>query len=241
MNFLKKIIQNNIQVWSTFFCLILGIFVLFYTILIDKTNSLKIQAELLNTTKSNTLKNIFLIKNYKEDYQKFIEPENEKIINLAKNKSVEELYYLVSDFYWISDKVLNNQENRWLKIDAFLTTDSWKSNPTHKIASDCEEKVYTLVSLFRNKGVVAEKIRMVIGDIFLENKIITHAWVEIYLDQFEKWLVLDPSNGNYWDENQQKLVEKKPLNFDFYLNHTYPVSKIYHIFNDQYIWDSNFY
>ncbi len=181
----------------------------------------------------------FLNMELSSNYQTFITPDNTIIQEFARNKSYEDLYKESIEWVWVEDKILHETVEKWLKPEEFLLkTKTYETNPVKgSIASDCEEQAYTLVSMLRAVGMKVENIRVVTGEVTIEDKDITHVWVETYDEQDHKWVVLDPSLGNRYDSQTEKLIKSKGLPYDYFKTHDYPAKKVFHYFNDRYIWD----
>lgn len=168
-------------------------------------------------------------------YQYYVIPDNQIIINNAIGKTRKEIYEMISDSYWISDKILNGVSEKWLSPEFFISeTKLMETNPTNEIASDCSEQANTLVSLLRSKGVSSKEVRVVLGIVDFNGES-GHAWVEIFEDG--RWLVLDPTSGNYWDEEMNQKVKRNPLPYNYFELHEYPVKEVYYYYNDKYFVD----
>lgn len=168
-------------------------------------------------------------------YQYYVMPNNPSVVENARGKTRKEIYEFVANSYWVSDNVLNGVREKWLSPETFLSeTKLMNSNPTTEIASDCSEQANALVSLLRSRGVSSSKVRVVLGIVDFDGEY-GHAWVEIFEDG--KWLVLDPTSGNYWDENANQKVERNPLPYNYFELHEYPVKTIYYYYNDKYFVD----
>ena len=167
-------------------------------------------------------------------YQKFVTPDAPSVIKISSGLSREEIYQKAVSFVWVSDKLLNGVEEKWLLPEEFLiNTPSYPTNPLPgKIVSDCSEQANTLVSMLRQIGVPPEDVRVVLGKVNFGGEIGGHAWVEIKEDG--EWLVLDPTSGPYFDEDLKEEVKREGLPYDFWKYHPYPVIEIWAYYNDVY-------
>lgn len=174
-----------------------------------------------------------------EMYQSFITPDNEVIVKLAASlSSIEEIYTEANDWVYVSDPLLNATDDKWLTPHEFLSeTPSYPANPVPGlVVGDCEEQANTTVSLLRAFGVSPENVRVVLGNVSVSKNIIRgHVWVELLVN--DKWMALDPSQGNQWNENFGQLMADKGKIFDYYYHTTYPVPSITAYYNDIYYLD----
>ena len=168
----------------------------------------------------------------------YITPEDTAIKSLASHSdSIEDIYSISFNWIYVSEQRLHNIPERWLFPNEFLVdTPRYPDSPVPGIpASDCEEQANSMVSLFRAWGVPAADIRVVLGSINQVDPRKGHAWVEIFIDG--QWLPLDPNNGPYWDDARERLIERKTIPFDYYINHEYPVVAVHFYYNDIYYLD----
>jgi len=148
--------------------------------------------------------------------------------------SAEDVYRAAVSWVWVSDAVLHGQDEYWMKPAAFIAdTPSMPSNPTGRMASDCEEQAYTLVSLLRALGVSADEVRVVVGAVECDpGQQSGHAWVEIWYKG--AWMALEATSGPYWDEEGTRCRERQGAPYLYYLTHRYPVNEVWGYFNDRY-------
>lgn len=171
-------------------------------------------------------------------YQTFVTPENPPIKNLANGRSEVEIYNLVSSYTWMSDEVLNNEVEKWLKPGEFITnTPYYPNNPLGEVASDCSEQANTLVSLLRASGVNPEKVRVVIGIVNFTGSAGGHAWAEIYNEG--NWMVLDPTGGSYYDEQIGRKIPRIGTPYNYWKLHEYSVVEVWAYYNDYYYLEPN--
>ena len=168
----------------------------------------------------------------KSSYQYFVTPEKSKVREIAFGKSPENMYDYVSAIPWVSDAVMFGLAEKWILPVEFLESDKLENNPLGIRASDCSEHANTLVSLMRASGVPASDVRVVLGKVNFGGSVGGHAWVEYYYK--EHWIALEPSSGTYYDEYQNRWIERNPLPFDYFALHEYPVVTIYYRYNDKY-------
>ena len=167
-------------------------------------------------------------------YQSFITPDEPAIKKLSQGLSRIEVYKKVTSFTWVSDSLLNGVPEKWLLPKEFLVeTPKYKTNPLPgEPVSDCSEQANTLVSMLRSIGVPAEEVRVVLGKVNFAGNIGGHAWVEIKEDG--EWMALDPTSGPYWDEIEQRKIEREGLPYDYFKYHPYPVVEVWYYYNDKY-------
>jgi len=172
-------------------------------------------------------------------YQYYVTPEVASVQDFTGLfSSLEEIYLAAAyKWVWVSEETLNNQEEKWLTPDEFLTeTPDFSTNPVSgKNVSDCSEQANTLASSLRASGVAATDVRVVLGTVNFEGSIGGHAWVE--LKQGDNWLILDPTSGSYYDDETGQFIEALPFPFDYFLYHEFPVVERWYFYNDQYFED----
>ena len=167
--------------------------------------------------------------------QKYVTPDDPEVQKIARRiKTPQEAYSLAVNWIWVSDMLLHGIMERWLMPHEFLAETPWDpDNPVPGyMVSDCEEQAYTLVSILEAIGVPKTDVRAVFGEVNFSGEKGGHAWVEIRMD--DKWMQLDPTSGPYWDENTNKLVERKGYPYSYFLTHRYPFVEVYAYFNDYY-------
>jgi hypothetical protein len=175
------------------------------------------------------------------NYQAYVTPDDSAVSTRASGKSAEQLYQDSLSWIWVEDQVLNGEADKWLLPNVFLTqTPTMPTNPASgKIASDCEEHAYTLVSLLRAAGISSDNVRVVTGKINFSDNTGGHVWVEMYDAEKKGWFQLEPSSGDNYDSETKQLVQSDGLPFDYFKTHQYPVTEIWTYFNDKYFWDNN--
>ena len=170
-------------------------------------------------------------------YQQFVTPDNSVIRELSNGKTVQEIYEMAVDWTWVSDSILNGKTEKWLLPHEFLSnTPSYSTNPSQGNAvSDCSEQANTLVSLLRASGVAAEDVRVVLGKVDFDGNIGGHAWVEIKEDG--RWMVLEPTSGPYYDDEDELLISRGGMSYEYCKYHPYPVVEVWCYYNDVYFTD----
>lgn len=170
-------------------------------------------------------------------YQQFVTPDNSVIRGLSNGKTVQEIYEMAVDWTWVSDSILNGKTEKWLLPHEFLSnTPSYSTNPSQGNAvSDCSEQANTLVSLLRASGVAAEDVRVVLGKVDFDGNIGGHAWVELKEDG--RWMVLEPTSGPYYDDEDELLISRGGMSYDYCKYHPYPVVEVWCYYNDVYFTD----
>lgn len=171
-------------------------------------------------------------------YQRFVMPEEDVVKGAIKGLTTEEIYNKVRSFVWMSDYVLNKEPEKWLTPKEFLEeTPNMKYNPLQgEIASDCSEQANTLVSMLRASGIKPEDVRVVLGEVDFGMGAGGHAWVEIKED--DKWMVLDATSGNYYDDAAEEEIKREGVPFDYWKYHEYPVVNVWMYYNDNYFTDN---
>ncbi|MBU1940597.1 MAG: transglutaminase-like domain-containing protein, partial [Candidatus Thermoplasmatota archaeon] len=173
-------------------------------------------------------------------YQKYITPSDPTIQKVSQTVSDKYVaYQLAKTWTWVSDSHLFNQAEKWLLPATFLSeSPTYKTNPVSGTpASDCSEQANTLCSLMRTIGIPAEDVRVAIGKVNFDGTIGGHAWVEIKEDN--QWLVLDPTSGPYFDDEQQRVISRNGVEYIYWKYHPYPIEEIWAYYNDQYFTDEN--
>jgi len=168
-------------------------------------------------------------------FKSYVTPDDPVIrILAARINRPEEAYSTAVQWTYVSEKKLNNAVDKWLTPQEFLLdTPNYSGNPLQGTpVSDCEEKANALASLIRAIGIPAEEVRVVIGKVSF-NKVETgHAWVEMLIGN--RWQALDPNWGPYWDDEEEKLVRRDGMAFDYYRQNEYPVLRVWAYYNDIY-------
>lgn len=170
-------------------------------------------------------------------YQGFVTPDEDAVEEAIGGLSKEEIYNKVRSFVWMSDYVLTKQTEKWLTPKEFLEeTPDMEYNPLPgEIASDCSEQANTLVSMLRASGVKPEDVRVVLGEVDFGMGPGGHAWVEIKED--DKWMVLDATSGNYYDDAVEERMSREGVPFDYWKYHEYPAVGVWMYYNDKYFTD----
>ena len=172
------------------------------------------------------------------EYQLYVTPNDPAVQSLSKQVyDPKEAYASAVDWIWVSDKMLNDVDEKWLKPNEFLSdTPNYDSNPIKgSIASDCSEQANTLASLLRAEGVAAEKVRVVLGKVDFDGSIGGHAWVEIYDEGV--WIPLEATSGPYYDDETKQLVASEGIPYAYFKFFPYPVLETWVYYNDQYFFD----
>jgi hypothetical protein len=173
-------------------------------------------------------------------YQRYVTPQASAIITLSSQFSQpEEIYEHAKEWPWVSDTHLHNSIEKWLMPTAFLSdTPSYSTNPSPgNPVSDCSEQANTLCSILRASGLAPEDVRVAIGEVNFDGTTGGHAWVEIKEDG--KWLVLDPTSGPYYDDEQNRLFNRNGVDYDYWKYHPYPIENIWVYYNDEYFTDEH--
>ncbi|MBU1939373.1 transglutaminase-like domain-containing protein [Candidatus Micrarchaeota archaeon] len=171
-------------------------------------------------------------------YQVYVTPFDSAVRSLAASLNGKQgIYSAAVSWMWVSEQTLNNESEKWLMPNEFLTqTPSYPNNPLQgRIASDCEEQANTLVSLLRASGIKPENVRVALGKVNFNGKIGGHAWVEIY--ENGQWFALEPTSGDYWDDDDSALHESDGLPYAYYATHRYPFTEIWYYYNDIYFYN----
>jgi hypothetical protein len=108
-----------------------------------------------------------------------------------------------------------------------------------KIASDCSEQANTLVSAIRASGVPSERVRVGIGFVNFSGVIGGHAWAEIYDETLMKWVVIDATAGDYWDETTNQFVERAGVSYDYWAKRAFPIIQVWAYYNDEFYYEPN--
>jgi len=173
-------------------------------------------------------------------YQHFVTPDASEIQKLSNSISTpKEAYSLSLNWLWVSDPTLHKKAEKWLFPNEFLAnTPSYSSNPAPgKVVSDCSEQANALVSILRAIGVAAEDVRVVLGKVNFQGIIGGHAWVEI--KDNGKWMILDPTCGPYYDDENKVVRNRNGVNYNYWKYHPYPVEETWVYYNDRYFTDEN--
>jgi len=175
----------------------------------------------------------------KSPYQRFVTPDNSYIKQLSVGKTVKEIFEMAVDWNWVSDKVLFGRTEKWILPNEFLSdTPNYKRNPSPGYAvSDCSEQANTLVSLLRASGVPAEDVRVVLGKVDFDGSVGGHAWVQI--KEKGRWMVLDPTCGPYYDEEENRIIQRNGVNYGYWQYHNYPEVEVWCYYNDVYYTTEN--
>lgn len=153
----------------------------------------------------------------------------------------DEIYEAAVSWIWVSDTVLNGQQEEWLTPSEFLEeTPDYDSNPVScEIASDCEEQANTLASLLIGSGVYDEsEVRVAIGLVNFDGSTGGHAWVEVYEDG--EWFPVDATVGPYYDSKRSKMVypeDYEDIDFYYFQNEDYSVIELWYYYNNEYYLD----
>ncbi|UCF58225.1 MAG: transglutaminase domain-containing protein [Candidatus Bathyarchaeota archaeon] len=172
-------------------------------------------------------------------YQDYVTPFDSAVRHLSDEVNGKATAYRAAvGWVWVSDATLNGVDEKWLVPHVFLVdTPNYDTNPAKpREASDCEEQANTLVSLLRAEGVEAEDVRVVLGLVNFGGEEGGHAWVEVY--ENDKWLALEATSGPYYDDDSQRLVERKGMPYNYYETRSYPSLDIWFYYNDVYFIDS---
>ena len=175
-------------------------------------------------------------------YQGFVTPNHPSVGDYVQSQDISDLitaYNRAVQWVWVSDSVLHNKIELWLKPKAFIEDTPNKTlypnNPINGMASDCESQAYTLVSIIENIGFSKENIRVVIGEVTFSGQTSGHAWVQVYEDG--NWFELEATSGPFWDEDINKLVSSVGADFEYFKTRPYPVERYYAFFNDIYYYN----
>ena len=171
-------------------------------------------------------------------FQSYVTPEDVVIRQMASQIScIEDAYVMAVQWVYVSEYKLNGTDDQWLSPREFVTT-----SPTHinnpvpgMVAGDCEEQANTLAAVIRASGIPPEEVRVALGLFDIDDIEKGHVWVEVYVN--DKWLILDPCSGPYWDDNMGTLVQRKGLPLDYYLSHEYPVHEVMVYYNDRFYFE----
>lgn len=173
-------------------------------------------------------------------YQSCVTPYADAITSYLKENELDdkyEIYKAAFSWTWVSDEILNGVDEKWLTPTEFLEeTPTYSSNPDYgEPVSDCEEQANTLASLLIASGEYNESTaRVAIGKVEFGNVSGAHAWVEVFEDG--EWFPLDPTEGPYYDDDNCSMVsaDVSGIDYDEYLESTYPAVKVWYYYNDKY-------
>lgn len=170
-------------------------------------------------------------------YQLYVTPDAEAVQNLAAElNGIQEIYDESLDWVWISDLELHGEEEVWLYPEEFLTgTADYPSNPTGRIASDCEDQANTLASLLIAEGYDETNIRVVIGLVDFEGEIGGHAWVQIY--ENGRWFDIEPTAGATYTSESGLTETSGMIPYTYFKYHTFPSVEIWAYYNNEYFWN----
>ena len=171
-------------------------------------------------------------------WQKYVTPYDSEVRTLASSVSnKQEAYSTGVSWLWVSDQTLNGKAELWLMPHEFLVnTPGYPANPAQgRVASDCEEQAYTLVSLLRAFGISAPNVRVTVGKVNFGGKEGGHAWVEIY--ENGRWLALEATSGPYWNDSDATLHDRSGYSYDYFKTHSYPSVEIWGYFNEVYYYN----
>jgi hypothetical protein len=173
-------------------------------------------------------------------YQKYVTPDASAVTAIvSRYTNPQDIYEYAREWIWVSDMHLHNSNEKWLLPTQFLSeTPGYSTNPSPgSSVSDCSEQANTLCSALRASGVYPEDVRVAIGEVNFDGSIGGHAWVEIKEDG--KWLVLDPTSGPYYDEEQKRLFNRNGVEYNYWKYHPYPIEELWVYYNDVYFTDEN--
>lgn len=173
-------------------------------------------------------------------YQSFVTPYADAVTSYLEENDLDdkyEIYKAALSWTWVSDETLNSVDEKWLTPTEFLEeTPTYSSNPDYgEPVSDCEEQANTLASLLIASGEYNEStVRVAIGKVDFGNVSGGHAWVEVYEDG--EWFPLDPTEGSYYDDDNCSIVsvDISEIDYEEYLENTYPAVKVWYYYNDKY-------
>ncbi|MCC4765080.1 transglutaminase domain-containing protein [Methanosarcina sp. DH1] len=173
-------------------------------------------------------------------YQSCVTPYADAVTSYLEENDLDdkyEIYQAALSWTWVSDETLNGVDEKWLTPTEFLDeTPAYSSNPDYgEPVSDCEEQANTLASLLIASGEYNEStVRVAIGKVDFGNVSGGHAWVEVYEDG--EWFPLDPTEGPYYDDDNCSIVsaDVSDIDYDEYLESTYPAVRVWYYFNDKY-------
>lgn len=176
-------------------------------------------------------------------FQMYVTPNNETVLEYLEDNDLDnkyDIYKAALSWVWVSDSLLNDQEEAWLYPAEFLSeTPDYSSNPVSgTIVSDCEEQANTLASLLIASGEYnASSVRVAIGYVNFDGIAGGHAWVEVYEDG--EWFPLDATMGPYYDEDEDEVVAGDEDSTDYYhfSTESYPVMQLWYYYNDGYFVD----
>ncbi len=177
------------------------------------------------------------------NFQMYVTPGNGTVLEYLEDNDLDnkyDIYGAALSWVWVSDSLLNGQEEAWLYPAKFLReTPDYSSNPVSgTIVSDCEEQANTLASLFIASGEYnASSMRVAIGYVNFDGITGGHAWVEVYEDG--EWFPLDATMGPYYDEDEDEVVAGDEDSTDYYqfTTESYPVMELWYYYNNDYFVD----
>tara|TARA_Y100000310_G_scaffold250395_1_gene256597 strand:+ start:1097 stop:2026 length:930 start_codon:yes stop_codon:yes gene_type:complete len=200
---------------------------------LEKLEELNFQKSVIN----NDIDDIDEVRDILSNYQLYVTPNDPAVQAKATEISTKKEAYQESvNWVWISEQTLNQEPEKWLSPNEFLTkTPNYQTNPTNKIASDCSEQANTLTSLLRATGTSKENVRVVLGLVDFDGNVGGHAWVEVYEDG--NWFQLDATSGPYYDDQSRKLVQSPGLDYNYFKFYPFPVIETWIYYNDIYFYD----
>lgn len=177
-------------------------------------------------------------------FHMYVTPDNETVLEYLEYNDLNDKYDIYESalsWVWVSDLLLNGQEEVWLYPAEFLNyTPNYSSNPVSgTIVSDCEEQANTLASLLLASGEYNESsVRVAIGCVNFDGITGGHAWVEVYEDG--EWFPLDATMGPYYNEDEDELVSGYEENANYYKFslESYPVVELWYYYNNVYFIDA---
>lgn len=176
-------------------------------------------------------------------FQMYVTPDNGTVLEYLEDNCLDnkyDIYEAALSWVWVSDSLLNGQEEAWLYPAEFLSeTPDYSSNPVSgTIVSDCEEQANTLASLLIASGEYNESsVRVAIGYVNFDGITGGHAWVEVY--EGGEWFPLDATMGPYYDESEDEVVagDEDSTNYYHFTTESYPVIQLWYYYNDDYFVD----
>ncbi len=175
------------------------------------------------------------------EFQKYVTPYADAVQDYIEDEDLDdedEIYETAVSWIWVSDSILNGQQEEWLTPTEFLEeTPYYDSNPVPgEIVSDCEDQANTFASLLIGSGEFDESdVRVAVGLVNFDGSSGGHAWVEVYEDN--EWFPVDATVGPYYDDDEEKVIypdDYEDIEFDYFLDEDYSIIEVWYYYNNEY-------
>lgn len=175
------------------------------------------------------------------EFQKYVTPYADAVQDYIEDEDLDdedEIYEAAVSWIWVSDSILNGQQEEWLTPTEFLEeTPEYDSNPVPgEIVSDCEDQANTFASLLIGSGEYDESdVRVAVGLVDFDGSSGGHAWVEVY--EGNEWFPVDATVGPYYDDDEEKVIypdDYEDIEFDYFLDEDYSIIEVWYYYNNEY-------